>query len=230
MREISVSIDVYARIWALREPGEATEDQILKRVLFSYSTAPALPEQNGFIDSRYGVVFPEGFSITRVSKGRERRAEVKGGKWWLDGVSYNSLNELSRAVTTSPENAWKSWYFLDEAGRRQLIDILRDQSTVVQRTPRNRETAELGDGNMETWRDYVVTALEQLGGRAHLDAIYRTVRQLCAAGRRHMPPSFEAVIRRTLEENSSDSDAFRTGNDIFCLPEGKGFGIWALRS
>jgi hypothetical protein len=38
----------------------------------------------------------------------------------------------------------------------------------------------------------------------------------------------EATVRRTLEDNCSDSDNFR-GVDIFCMPEGKGAGIWALR-
>jgi hypothetical protein len=226
MRSISISTDVYARIWALRHNGEETEDQILKRVLFD---RPESGQTVGFYDGRYGVAFPEGFSISRISKGRERRAEARGGKWWLEGVSYGSLNELSRTVTANSENAWKSWYFLDNEGGRHLIDSLRDRSTVIQRPPRSNLETKTGDDSMETWRDYVVNSLEQLGGRAHLDAIYRTVRELCASSRRRMPPSFEAVIRRTLEENSSDSDAFRTGNDIFCLPEGKGFGIWALR-
>lgn len=33
MRAISVSIDVFQRIWTLRRPGEHTEDEILRRVL-----------------------------------------------------------------------------------------------------------------------------------------------------------------------------------------------------
>ena len=51
---------------------------------------------------------------------------------------------------------------------------------------------------------------------------------------RHLPAGqwyplrMEATVRRTLEDNCSDSDNFR-GVDIFCMPEGKGAGIWALR-
>ena len=37
MREITVSIDVFAAIWALRLPEEQTESQVLQRVLSEYS-------------------------------------------------------------------------------------------------------------------------------------------------------------------------------------------------
>ncbi len=36
MPSITVSRDVFDRIWSLKEPGEKSEDQILKRVLGSF--------------------------------------------------------------------------------------------------------------------------------------------------------------------------------------------------
>ena len=80
-----------------------------------------------------------------------------------------------------------------------------------------------------TWIDDVALALHQIGGRGHLADIYASVRKLRSRGGRTLPPSTDAVIRKTLEENSSDSDAYRGGLDLFSLPEEKGRGIWALR-
>ena len=63
MRSITVTTDVFARIWSLRQPGEDTEDAILTRILgcianpTTASTA-SLPG-TGILDSRSGVLFPE---------------------------------------------------------------------------------------------------------------------------------------------------------------------------
>ena len=80
-----------------------------------------------------------------------------------------------------------------------------------------------------TWIDDVALALDHIGGKGQLAEIYKSVRAIRSRGGRSLPPSTEAVIRKTLEENSSDSDAYKGGMDLFALPEGKGRGMWALR-
>ena len=133
MRPIQVSTDVYAAIWAARKSGEDSEDDILRRTLgvppAVTPTAP-LPSEApkiGFSDWRNGVKVPEGFEIFRTFKGTEYRATAKDGKWVLKntGNTYASLNQLSAAIG-GIENAWHRWYFLDQNGRRQLIDKLRE--------------------------------------------------------------------------------------------------------
>ena len=126
MRQIAVSVELFAKIWALREPGEESENAILNRLL-----AGGLPQKlenyrdtqalQGFRDLRHSVVFPEGFEIFRRLKGADVRARALGGQWVLgrDGTAYSSLNELSRGVGAGTENAWASWFFLDAEGRRQ---------------------------------------------------------------------------------------------------------------
>lgn len=84
-----------------------------------------------------------------------------------------------------------------------------------------------GDG---TWRDDVREGLHRLGGEGSLFYIYKEVESLRLAGNRSTPRSLEAVVRRTLEENSSDSESYKGGPDLFYMPQGKGAGIWALRS
>ena len=151
MRTLTVSTDVFARIWALREEGEDTEDQILRRVL----GCPAEPPRPvfkgarnaGFRDLRYGVHFPQGFEIFRVYKGQEYRARATDGAWLLlnDGGHYETLNSLSQAVIDGNENAWMNWYFLAPDGQRKRIAKLRDEAKVARRT-RRKEGAEASAG------------------------------------------------------------------------------------
>ncbi len=257
MRQIDISTDVFAKIWALRLAGENSEDSILKRVLWSLpqdptasvlrqnAPTPASPA-SGFSDSRYGVRVPEGFEIYRTYLGQAFRARASGGKWTLknNGEAYDSLNELSRAIGARTENAWKNWYFDDAVnGIRRLVGDLRDQAKVATRSrememensiaqldnaqsrPPGTPAALFPDG---TWRDDVRTALQNLGGRASLNRLYKEVERLRRGAGRTVPSSLEATVRRTLEDHSSDSDNYR-GVDLFCMPEGKGAGVWALR-
>jgi hypothetical protein len=80
-----------------------------------------------------------------------------------------------------------------------------------------------GDG---TWRDDVREALRRLGGRGALYRIYDEVHALRQSASRSIPRTFEAVVRRTLEENSTDSGSYRGSFDLFYMPEGKGAGVW----
>ena len=131
MRQISVSTDVFAAIWANRQVGEETEDDILSRLLASQPQAPANDVYEngavGHIDLRSGATFPAGLEIFRTYKGTEYRARAVGGAWILatDGKGYMTLNQLSQAIGIASENAWRSWYFINAEGKRSLIDALR---------------------------------------------------------------------------------------------------------
>ncbi|WP_298191652.1 hypothetical protein [Novosphingobium sp.] len=79
------------------------------------------------------------------------------------------------------------------------------------------------------WREDIVHALENLGGSAELSDIYKEVRKIRREGNRTLPPSTEAVIRRELENNSSDSESFTGTRNLFRSVNGIGQGHWALR-
>lgn len=79
-----------------------------------------------------------------------------------------------------------------------------------------------------TWLEDVRAALLQLGGRAHLDDIYKAVRTFREQGNRTVPASWKSLVRKNLEENSLDSDAF-SGSDLFSMKV-KGSGIWSIRN
>jgi predicted restriction endonuclease len=78
---------------------------------------------------------------------------------------------------------------------------------------------------MAKWRDDVLTALQNLGGQGHLSEIYGEVRKV----RGGLPPSWEAIVRRELEHNSTDSESYQGRHDLFRSAQGIGAGFWALR-
>jgi hypothetical protein len=254
MRSISVSTDVFAKIWALRADGENDEDAILRRVLGCPSprasalplVAPTSPNSSGYRDERFDVTFPEGWEIRRTYKGREYVARATSGALHLlnDGGRYRSLNELSRAVGAKTENAWQNWFYMDEKGKQMPVSNLRNPQTIRQRSmppvtelrntfasnPAGSVAARLEDDDSDgTWRGDVELALRRLGGRAHLSKIYDEVERIRRELGRSVPRTLDAVIRRTLEDNSSDSDNYKGGPDLFYMPDGRGPGVWALR-
>ncbi|MBO9670663.1 MAG: hypothetical protein J7485_09120 [Sphingobium sp.] len=83
--------------------------------------------------------------------------------------------------------------------------------------------------NKTLWRDDVRRALEVLGGHGHLSEIYRKVREIRLISGRSLPPSTDAIIRRELEYNSSDSESFTGHHDWFRSSRGIGEGDWSLR-
>ena len=145
MRTITISTDVFAKIWAIRHKGEGTEDEVLRRVLevptapdTSSGAEPSAPmAEGGFRDPKSGVYFPEGFEIFRTYKGTEYRARATPGQWLLlnNNQRYPSLHKLSRAVVEGQENSWMNWKFDDGTGKPALIDKLRDPSKVLTRGP-----------------------------------------------------------------------------------------------
>lgn len=235
MREIKVSTDVFAKIWALRASGEDTEDQILKRVLSNpapsrHAKTRLRNPPEGFWDRRHGVHFPEGFEIFRIYKGQKFSAFARGGLWELpDGRKLGSLNELSRTVISGIENAWANWNYRDEAGIARKVSELRNPSEV---SKRHYETPKREDLSMHvdtTWRDDVEEAVQNLGGKAHLVRIYKEVEKIRRDRGASIPPSIEAVVRRELENNSSDSQSFTGRHDLFYSVDGLGGGVWGLR-
>ena len=132
MRSIEVSTEVFARIWAFRESGEETENEILERLL--------------------------GFPLPTVTP------------------EYDNSEEV------------------------EMFGKIR-------------------------WVDDVVAGLKELGGEAALADIYDVVSGRRKAASRSITREYQATIRRTLEDHSSDSANHRS-DDLFKLV---GRGIWALR-
>ena len=79
---------------------------------------------------------------------------------------------------------------------------------------------------MASWEKDIVQALHNLGGIASYEDIYSEVSNL----RNELPKTWKAVIRRRVQDLSSDSDGFKHGQDLFYSVNGLGAGNWGLRS
>lgn len=137
------------------------------------------------------------------------------------------MNVLMRMIEVSTDVYAKLWAHRlageenEDAILRRLLNVAGGDVSMTDR--------EVVSMKRTLWRDDVRTALDQLGGVAPLAQIYEKVRTLrCAAGRK-IPPSHDAIVRRELEYNSSDSESFTGRFDWFRAAEGIGAGIWALR-
>lgn len=135
MRQISVSTDVFAAIWAKRMGNENDEDAILRRLLGAESQSdhqpPAPPaSQIGYQDLRNGVTFPRNFKIFRNYKGKRYEAVAENGQWKRqdNGIAYQSLNQLNSSIAAGAENVWNgNWRFIDDDGIEKSIDYLRNR-------------------------------------------------------------------------------------------------------
>lgn len=83
---------------------------------------------------------------------------------------------------------------------------------------------------MPTYLEDIQTAFSNLGGVAPLRSIYEEVKRIRSPPH---PKSIDAIIRSHIEQNSSDSQAFKghgKASDLFTSVSGIGGGVWALRS
>jgi hypothetical protein len=79
-----------------------------------------------------------------------------------------------------------------------------------------------------TWVDDISEALRRLGGKAHLSLINREVEKIRKHAGRSLTKTWEKTVSQMLEDHCSEA-SFRSREDLFCMPEGKGAGVWALR-
>ncbi|MGN9811130.1 HNH endonuclease [Micromonospora sp. BQ11] len=78
---------------------------------------------------------------------------------------------------------------------------------------------------MPTWEEDIVSALTKLGGTGTYAEIYDAVESL----RADLPSSWKDIIRRQIQDRSSDSAGFKRVADLFFSVEGLGRGVWGLR-
>jgi hypothetical protein len=117
----------------------------------------------------------------------------------------------------------------DDILRRVLKRNASSASTQPASKPAAAPTSEKRRSEV-LWRDDIVAGLKRLGGEADLSEIYRVVTDIRKSEGRSLPASTDAVIRRELENNSSDSESFTAQRDLFRSVNGIGAGRWALRS
>jgi hypothetical protein len=93
----------------------------------------------------------------------------------------------------------------------------------------SRPTEEIA---MAIWLEDIQQALINLGGVAHYKHIYAETRRIRPEPH---PPTFEDIVRDSIQSHSSDSDRFHNKGhgpekDLFYSVSGKGGGVWGVRS
>lgn len=78
----------------------------------------------------------------------------------------------------------------------------------------------------ETWRDIIIKAFQNLGGKANYDELYLEIERLRNKKNLSLSAQWKASVRKEIEIHSSDSANFRT-DDVFCKI---GLGYWGLRN
>lgn len=79
------------------------------------------------------------------------------------------------------------------------------------------------------WLEDITTALQNLGGIAKYADLYAEIENVREAA---LPAAWQEIVRRTIQNHSSDSRAYTRNNserDLFFAAEGIGKGIWGLR-
>lgn len=75
------------------------------------------------------------------------------------------------------------------------------------------------------WTDDIKLALINLNGIGRNQEIYDEIQKI----RPNVSGDWQAVIRRTIQQNSSDTQSWSGNNDLFYSVNGIGQGIWGLR-
>ena len=180
------------------------------------------------------LLLPEGTNFQMQYKGRLYRAAIEKGRMIADGKE-TTPGEFVRLVTNTNRNAWRDiWIRRPTDTTWRLADDLRRTSSYSGEGGRLPQGGSDGPGSVQhqdsTWRDDVELTLYRLGGKARLENIYTMAEGIRSAAGKPIPRTLDAIVRRTLEENCSDTDSYKGRSDIFCMPDGKGAGVWGLRS
>ena len=136
-RMVVLSTEVFAAIWARRQAGEQSEDDILARVLNAVPAPDAEADQIAADQPGNRDGLPEGFEAFRHHEGKTYSARVEGIYWRrLDnGRTFRTLNSLNTSILGRHESVWSgSWMYIAPDGSHRSIAELRSGWITVPRT------------------------------------------------------------------------------------------------
>lgn len=144
--------------------------------------------------------------------------DTKGDWWWItQGRTVGPRPELITEIRNEADVMFFMYTpdrFMQYAGEYLRVEITQEVVDEVQTV-----TAE-----STSWKDEILNALKALGGEAHLSEIYDYIKNTTA---RNLAKTWKATVRYTLQIHSSDSEAYRGGEDLFVRLER---GYWAIRN
>lgn len=78
---------------------------------------------------------------------------------------------------------------------------------------------------MASWLTDIVTALSNLGGKAHYEQIYAEIERLRS---QPLPPAWKKIVQRAVQDHAGESDGYKKTKRLFYSINGKGSGVWGL--
>lgn len=199
--------------------------------------------------TRYSQEIPPGYKDNN-KKGVKRYGSLTIEEKYGDLILWHQIidkaKELKRAVIFVTDDTKEDWWWVSHGKtigpRQELVLEMRTEANVLfyMYTPDRfieyardnlgvQVTQEVVDEVREVaesrsdWKDEVVSALAALGGEARLPEIYDLVHETTS---RKLPVSWQDIIRYTLYIHSSESPAYRGGEDLF---RRVGRGYWGLK-
>lgn len=80
---------------------------------------------------------------------------------------------------------------------------------------------------MKTWKEILIEAFNELGGYSDYKALYEYLENNVEPIK--LAKTWQNTVRRTIQNYSSDSNAYSNSEDIFYSVDGIGGGVWGLR-
>jgi hypothetical protein len=120
-----------------------------------------------------------------------------------------------------------------ESNEDQILSRVLSHEHTVQRSSVPEAVADAAQHGLKDlppskkWTDLLVWTLRRHGGRATLAEIYKTSRKGRLALGFRVTLHHDDSARECLESHCRASRKFK-GTELFCMPEGKGAGVWAL--
>lgn len=79
---------------------------------------------------------------------------------------------------------------------------------------------------MAAWISDIVSAISNLGGKAHYSELYAEIKRIRVAP---LPNAWKKIVQRQIQDHASESSGFKS-KKLFYPVDGLGSGIWGLSS
>lgn len=140
-KSITIDIETYKLIESFRNGFDETENDIIKRILNSYSTLSFISEQQS-IGNNYqaipndtmnglfwkGILLPNGLQLRKKSKNKTYIAIIKNNRIYCNDREFFSPSAAATYAFGTTVNGWLFWEYYDEEEKNwNLLDNLRNK-------------------------------------------------------------------------------------------------------
>jgi len=140
-KSITIDIETYKLIESFRNGFDETENDIIKRILNTYSTLSSISEQQSIGNNNQtipndtmnglfwkGILLPNGLQLRKVSKNIIYTAIIKNNRIYCNDREFFSPSAAATYTFGTTVNGWLFWEYFDEDEMTwNLLDNLRNK-------------------------------------------------------------------------------------------------------